>query len=317
MVPMGGMLLVSEGVEARWARELDAAAPDRERWVQRPGGEPPDYSSIELIYFSWDVYPEHSREFAVAALKSDALRWLHTFSAGVDDPFFRTLIERGVLLTNSAGAQAVPIAQTVILYLLALSRDLPGWLEDQRLQRWNPREIRDLQGQHMVILGLGPIGQAVARLGLALGMRVTGLRRSPRGDEICPTRPVGELLKVLPDADALVVAVPLTPETRHLIDRRALDCIKAGSLLVNIARGEVVDEEALIDALREGHLAGAGLDVFREEPLPRESPLWGLRNVLITPHSSGTNPGNHLRATEIFLDNLRRYERGESLLNQV
>ena len=205
---MRGKLFVSEGVEAEWAAEMEAAAPGFARLVWSPGAEEPDYASIEALYFSGDVFPERSREFAVAALKAENLRWMHTFSAGVDDAFFGSLLKRGVRLTTSSGAQAEPIAQTAILYLLALSRDLPGWLEDQRARRWNPRSVRDLQGLHLGVVGLGPIGEAVARLGLALGMRVTGLRRAPRGDEPCETRPMAELDALLPEVDALVVAVP-------------------------------------------------------------------------------------------------------------
>ncbi len=314
---MRGKLFVSEGVEAEWAAEMEAAAPGFARLVWSPGAEEPDYASIEALYFSGDVFPERSREFAVAALKAENLRWMHTFSAGVDDAFFGSLLKRGVRLTTSSGAQAEPIAQTAILYLLALSRDLPGWLEDQRARRWNPRSVRDLQGLHLGVVGLGPIGEAVARLGLALGMRVTGLRRAPRGDEPCETRPMAELDALLPEVDALVVAVPLTDATRNLFDAAAFSRLKPGALFVNIARGEVVDEEALVASLQEGRLGGAGLDVFRQEPLPAESPLWNLPNVLITPHSSGTSPGNLYRESQIFVDNLARYTRGDALRNEV
>lgn len=296
---------------------MDAAAPELRRLVSAAGDPEPDYSSIEVVYFSGDIFPERSREFAIAALKSENLRWMHTFSAGVDDAFFKTLIERGVRLTTSSGAQAVPIAQTVILYLLALSRDLPGWLEDQRERRWNPRSVRDLQGLHLGVIGLGPIGEAVAQLGAALGMRVTGLRRTPRGDEPCEARPMTALAELLPEVDALVIAVPLTETTRDLIDARALALLKPGAYVINVARGEVVDEGALVDALRDGRVGGAGLDVFYEEPLAPESPLWNMPNVIITPHSSGTSPGNEDRASEIFLENLGAYLRGESLRNEV
>jgi phosphoglycerate dehydrogenase-like enzyme len=314
---MRGTLMVSEGIEAEWGTAMDTAAPDLRRVVSFPGAPEPDYSKIEVLYFSGDVFPERSREFAVAALKADNLRWMHTFSAGVDDSFFETLVQRGVRLTTSSGAQAVPIAQTAILYLLALSRDLPGWLENQRDRRWNPRSIRDLQGLHLGVVGLGPIGEAVARLGLALGMRVTGLRRSPTGDEPCETRAMEELAGLLPEVDALVLAVPLTEATRNLMDAGAFALLKPGALFVNVARGEVVDEDALVESLREGRLAGAGLDVFREEPLPEVSPLWAMSNVLITPHSSGTSPGNQIRASEIFIENLRGYVRGDALRNEV
>lgn len=313
----GGTLLVSDSVEQRWSKSLDDIAPDLPRQVGRPDGERPDFDSIEALYFSGDIFPERTREFAIAALKAENLRWMHTFSAGIDDPFFQTLIDRGVRITTSSGAHAVPIAQTVMLYLLALSRDLPGWLRDQAERRWNPRDLRDLQGQHLGVVGLGPIGIEVARLGAAFGMRVTGLRRTPRGDEPCETWEIGRLDELLPLIDALVLAVPLTPQTRQLIDAAALARLKPGALLVNIARGEVVDEDALVEALRSGRVGGAGLDVFASEPLPESSPLWSMPGVIVTPHSSGTNPGNEDRASEIFLDNLGRYVRGEPMRNEV
>lgn len=309
--------MVSEGVESDWGAEMDAAAPNLARWVSSPGAAIADYASVEVLYFSGDIFPERSREFAVAALKAENLRWMHTFSAGVDDAFFDSLLERGVRLTTSSGTQAEPIAQTAILYLLALSRDLPGWMQDQREQRWNPRGFRDLQGLSLGVVGLGPIGEAVARLGLALGMNVTGFRRTPRGTEPCKALPMGSLDECLPGFDAVVVAVPLTDETHNLFDAAAFSHFKPGAFFVNVARGGVVEEEALIAALGSGQLGGAGLDVFREEPLGSESPLWLLPNVLITPHSAGTNPGNHIRASRIFIENLGRYARGEALLNEV
>ena len=314
---MRGTLFISDGIEAQLGSEMDAAAPELPRWISPPEAPEPDYAKIEALYFSGDIFPERSREFAIAALKAENLRWMHTFSAGVDDTFFASLLERGVRLTTSSGAQAVPIAQTVILYLLALSRDLPGWLVDQQQRRWNPRSIRELTGLHLGVIGLGPIGEEVARLGAAMGMKVTGLRREPRGDELCETRPMEALAELLPEVDALVMAVPLTEATRNLMDAAAFEALKPGALFVNVARGEVVDEEALIAALRDGRLGGAGLDVFREEPLAADSPLWAMPNVLITPHSSGTCPGNQLRASEIFLHNLRAYVEGGPLLNEV
>jgi len=314
---MRGKLFVSEAVEAAFGSRLDAVAPGIERWVSRPGGPEPDADAIEVLYFSGDVFPDRTREFAIAALKAERLRWLHTFSAGVDDPFFQTLRDRGVRLSTSSGAHAVPIAQTVMLYLLALSRDLPGWLRDQAAHRWNPRAIRELSGRHMGVIGLGPIGLEVARLGAAFGMRVTGVRRTPRGDEPCETRPLAALDDLLPELDVIVLALPLSETTRGLIDARALARLPAGALLVNVGRGGLVDEPALADALRAGRLGGAGLDVFAEEPLPAGSPLWDLPNVIVTPHSSGTCPGNHLRATEIFLENLAQYVKGGALRNEV
>jgi len=143
------------------------------------------------------------------------------------------------------------------------------------------------------------------------------MRRRPRGDEPCETWPLARLDELLGIADAVVLALPLGDETRHLLDRRRLARMKRGALLVNVGRGALVDEEALAEALASGGLGGAGLDVFEVEPLPPESPLWPMPNAILTPHSSGDTPGNHERASEIFLDNLGRFGRGEPLRNEV
>ncbi len=312
-----GSILVSDHVERHHAHDLESAAPGVARVVLGPDGVQGDPAGIEVVNFSGDLFPERTQAFIRAAVSSKRLGWFHTFSAGVDNPFFRGLLDRGIRLTTSAGAHAVPIAQTVMLYLLALSRDLPAWLDAQARRSWEPRDIRDLQGRLLGVVGMGPIGLEVARLGLAFRMQVIGLRRTPRGDEPCETWPLARLPELLPRVDCLVLALPLHDDTRGLIDAAALERIKSGAILVNIARGEIVDESALVRALESGQLAGAGLDVFEREPLPEESPLWGQPNVIITPHSSGTNPGNWERANRIFLHNLARYARGAELVNEV
>jgi phosphoglycerate dehydrogenase-like enzyme len=305
-------------VEERYAAALDAAAPGVPRVVVAPDGavrgNPAD---VELAFFSGDFFPDRVRDFVLALRDAPRLRWLHTFSAGVDHPWFQTLRARGVRLTTSSGAHAVPIAQTVLLYLLALSRGLPAWMDAQRRRAWEPHDVRELSGLVLGVVGLGPIGLEVARLGAAFGMRVVGARRTPRGDEPCETWPLARLDELCARADALVLALPLTDDTRHLLDARRLALLKPGAWLVNVGRGALVEESALVDALRDGRLGGAGLDVFEIEPLPAESPLWELPNVLITPHSSGDTPGNLARASEIFVDNLGRYVRGEPLRNEV
>lgn len=314
---MASAILVSEGVEERYGAEMRRLAPGRPHVVVGPDDCTGDPTTAAICFFSGDLYPERSATFLRQMIRAKQLQWFHTFSAGVDAPFFQGLLQRGIRLSTSAGSQAVPIAQTVLLYLLALSRDLPGWLDAQREHRWEPRDVMDLQGQRMLILGMGPIGREVARLGLALGMDVVGLRRTPRGDEPCETRPLAELDDLLPSCDALVLAIPLVPETHHLIDAARLAKLPAGALLLNVARGDVVDEEALVAALESGRLGGAGLDVFHEEPLPAKSPLWDLPRVIVTPHSSGTTPANRDRAAAIFLENLGRFERGEPLRNEA
>lgn len=314
---MDGALLVSDQVEDQYRAALDAAAPGVARVVLRPEACEGDASHVEIAFFSGDLFPERVREFVLALRDAKQLRWLHTFSAGVDNPWFQALRARGVRLTTSSGANAVPIAQTVLLYLLALSRDLATWQDAQRRRAWEKHEVVDLQGLTLGVVGLGPIGLEVARLGAALRMRVVGVRRSPRGDEPCETWPIARLDALLPRADALVLALPLSDDTHHLLDARRIALLKRGAWIVNVGRGALVEEAALVAALQSGQLGGAGLDVFEVEPLPPASPLWSMPNVIVTPHNSGDSPGNQVRAAEIFLDNLARFGRGEALRNEV
>jgi D-2-hydroxyacid dehydrogenase (NADP+) len=312
-----GSILITEAVERSNAAELDRAAPGVPRLLFESKPGPDVLADVEVVYFSEDLFPDRMRPFVMALREMRRLGWMHSFSAGVDGAFFAKTLERGARLTTSSGAQAVPIAHTVVLYLLALSRGLPQWLDAQKHHSWQPRPVRDLQDMVLGVVGLGPIGREVARLGQALGMEVVGVRRQPRGDEGFETVSQDALPALLPRLDALVLAVPLTDETQRLIDAAALAAMKPDALLVNVGRGALVDEQALCAALAAGRLGGAGLDVFEVEPLPESSPLWELENVIITPHSSGTSAGNHHRATQIFLENLGCYARGEPMRNEV
>ena len=314
---MAGAILVSDAVADVAAGQLRQAAPGRP--LVRLAEALPDaaLADVEIAYFSGDLFPERSRVLAKALHRVPHLRWFHSFSAGVDHPWFQRMLADGIRVTTSSGASAVPIAQTALLYVLALSRDLAGWQRDQQARRWNPRDVEDVAGQRLVVVGLGPIGLELARLGGYLGMDVIGVRRTPRGDEPCETVPLERLDALLPDTDWLALALPLNPETTHLMGARRLALLPPTARLLNVGRGALVDEAALARALDAGALAGAGLDVFEEEPLPEASPLWAHPRVIVTPHSAGTNPGNARRATEIFVDNVGRFERGEPLRNEV
>ena len=278
---------------------------------------------IDLAFFSGDIVPDYSRQFFSALRKAPGLAWLHVFNAGVDHPIYAEMLERGVRLTTSAGTAARPIAQTAVTALLMLARNFPRWLESQRVRRWDPMRAteapRDLEGQTAVIVGLGHIGREIARLLQAFGLKVIGVRRRPPepGDPIDELYAPQELAEVLPRADWLIIACPLTEETRGLVDAGALSKLPRGARIINVARGEIVDENALIDALRSGHLGGAYLDVFQKEPLPPDSPLWGLPNVYVTPHNSPAASGNDQRVFDVFVENLRRWSRSGPLLNEV
>ncbi|MBY0270361.1 MAG: D-2-hydroxyacid dehydrogenase [Burkholderiales bacterium] len=282
-----------------------------------------DCARLDLAFFSNDIFPTHSRQFFSTVRKAPSLQWLHVFNAGVDHPIYTEMLKRGVCLTTSAGSTAVPIAQTAITGLLMLARNFPRWLAAQRERRWDPMRSpdfpRDLVGQTAVVLGLGSIGREIARLAQALGLKVIGIRRSPRqaDDPVDELHTPDQLPQLLPHCDWLIIACPLTAETRGLIDAAMLARLPQGAYLINVARGEIIDETALVAALRARRLGGASLDVFAKEPLPAESPLWDLPNVLVTPHNSAAAAGNDERVYRLFLGNLERWFHGAALRNTV
>jgi phosphoglycerate dehydrogenase-like enzyme len=282
-----------------------------------------DCARLDLAFFSSDIFPTHSRQFFSTVRKAPALQWLHVFNAGVDHPIYTEMLQRGVRLTTSAGSTAVPIAQTAITGLLMLARNFPRWLAAQQERRWDPMRApdfpRDLVGQTALVLGLGGIGSEIARLARALGLRVIGVRRSPQqpGDPVDELHPPQKLAELLARADWLIITCPLTAETRGLIDAAMLARLPQGARIINVARGEIIDETALVAALRERHLGGAYLDVFDKEPLPAESPLWDLPDVLVTPHNSAAAQGNDERVYRMFIANLERWHHGKALSNEV
>ena len=315
-------LLVSHQMNARFGAKIAGA--DLIVLPSDPQARLPDAdcARVEIAFFSTDVFPDHSRQFFSTVRKAPQLKWLHAFNVGVDHPIFTELLGRGVRVTTSAGSTAQPIAQTAIMGLLALARGFPRWLVAQRGRQWNPeRKLLppDLHTQTAVVVGLGRIGAEIARLARALGLKVIGIRRSPRraDDPVDELHPPAALPGLLSRCDWLIIACPLTPETRGLVDAQSIAALPKGARVINIARGEIVDEPALIEALKSGHLAGAYLDVFAIEPLPPDSPLWELPNVLATPHNSAVAAGNDGRVLEIFLANLERWRRDAPLVNEV
>jgi phosphoglycerate dehydrogenase-like enzyme len=258
-----------------------------------------------------------------------ALRWVQSISAGVEGQLSELVRQRDLLVTNGAGIAADAIAEHVIATILALCRNLHVGLRLQAQRRWDRPAmmggtglpVREFSGSRVAVLGLGPIGRAVASRAVALGATVRGLRR--HGPEVTPSPPFeavlgpGQLGDLLAWADFVVLAVPHTPETDGLMDAAALARMRPEACLVNVARGSVVDETALIEALRRRAIAGAALDVFVDEPLPPESPFWELDSVLVTPHIAGATPHYFNRSLELFMDNLDRYLGGKRLRNLV
>jgi len=278
---------------------------------------------IEAAYFSEDLVPDFSRQFFSACYKAESLRWLHVYNAGTDHPVFGQMLERGVRLTTSSGANAEPVGVTAAAGMLMLARGFPGWMAAQRRHAWEPvrgaSAPEDLRGQALLLVGIGEIGKTLARIAQALGMRVIGVRRSSRRpeDPVDEMHPPAALDRLLPRAQWLALTCPLTEDTRRMIDGRRLALLPRGARIVNVARGEIIDEQALIAALTSGHLGGAYLDVVEKEPLPADSPLWDLPNVVLSPHNAAASTGNNARATAMFLHNLGLRARGEPMKNEV
>jgi phosphoglycerate dehydrogenase-like enzyme len=271
------------------------------------------------VFFGFHFPPEH---FATAR----SLRWIHSAAAGVEANLFPAMVASDVVLTNAAGLHAINIPEHAIGLMGALARNLHVALRLKAERRWDRYAaisagggFRPLAGSHLAVLGAGAIGVGIARLGHALDMRVRVLRRRPElpieGAEavVGPER----FHELLGWADFVVIAAALTPETRGLFDAASFGAMKSSAYLVNVGRGEIVDDDALVEALRMGAIAGAGLDVFAEEPLPSDHPYWTLDNVILTPHVSGYLPDFFARAFEIFLDNLDRLLAGRPLRNVV
>lgn len=274
-----------------------------------------DLSRITAAFFSPDCWPLRAKPFIGACLRAPNLTWLQSMSAGTDDPVFGRFLERGVTVTDAAGAAAPSIAQHVLWVLLSLARDGRRLAQAQADRVWDPRPSTDLTGLRLGIVGYGAIGAEIAKLASAFDIETVGLRRHPTGDEQCPVWTADRLHELLDWADAIVIAAPLTAETRGMFDAASIAVMRHGAWLINVGRGEIVDEPALIAALVSGQIGGAALDVFSTEPLPIDSPLWTLPSVIVTPHCSATTERTRRRTVELFLDNFRRHVTGEPLRN--
>lgn len=232
------------------------------------------------------------------------VRWVHALAAGVESLLFDELRASEVPLTNSRGIFADALGEWALAAMLFFAKDLRRLVRQQESQRWVPFNIEPLEGATLGIVGFGGIGRAVARRAEAFGIRALATRATP-------------LDELLAAADYVVIATPLTPETRRLIGARELSLMKSNAVLINIGRGAVVDEAALIEALRDRRIRGAALDVFESEPLAAGHPFWSMDNVLLSPHCADHTDDAHDRTMAFFLENLRRFESGEPLMNVV
>jgi len=256
----------------------------------------------------------HYRDLPAVAPR---LRWLQSTSAGIGQMVKRVgLDQTDITFTTASGVHARPLADFCLMAMLMFAKNYVWMERDKKAKRWERYCGEELTGKTLAIVGIGRVGQEVARHGKRMDMRVTGMRRSdapvPDVDKLFDR---AELHAMLPEADFLVLAAPHTPETEGIIGEAELAVLKPSAVLINVGRGALVDEDALIRALREKRLAGAALDVLRDEPPPQDSPLWDMPNVIISPHSASTVTQENARITDIFCDNLRRYLSGQPLRN--
>lgn len=334
--------ILSARIRARDLERIQAAAPGARivnLSVEGLADGPVD--DVEVLLRGWLVAEAFDRLLA----RAPHLTWVHSATSGVERALTPAALARDVLVTNARGVFSRPIAEHVLLMILAVSRGLPQLLELQRERTWQPLEGRELRELTIGIVGYGSLGRSVASLASAFGARVIAMRRRPEagaaadpsavdaaaggtvdedGDDVFPFEPrldrvVGPegLHDLLAESDIVVLAAPLTPATDGMINEAALASMRRDAWLINVARGRLVDDTALIRALRENRIGGAALDTFRDEPLPPGSPYWDLSNVILTPHTAWSSARVLDRSIDLFCDNLRRFSRGEPLRNVV
>lgn len=318
--PPGGRplstLLIGFPLEDRYAQRLRERFPDLNVVVARSDEEFRRFLRSAEAVVAWRLTSE---EIAAAP----RLRWLQAVGAGVEDVIVPDLAERGIILTNNSGVHAPNIAEHILAMMLAFARRLPFLIRGQVAHEWRDeagrRGVFELEDQTLLVVGLGDIGQALARRAHALGMTVIGVRRSggepPEG--VAEVVGLADLGRVLPFAHHVAVCLPLTSQTRGLFVKAIFAAMRPGSFFYNIGRGAIVDTAALVDALSARHLGGAGLDVTDPEPLPVDSPLWDMDNVIITSHTSGATPRYWDRAIAILESNVERFRVGGDLHNVV
>lgn len=311
MSPSPPVVLVAPAVPAALVEGLRERNPDVHFVaLSAEGTAPDDLAAAHVVLRVGLGKPQLSRLLQ----RFPTVTWVHTSTAGFDWAMVAEIPERGIALTRSAAAYAVPIGEFTVTLIAALVKRLPALADAQRRHEWASVEPRDLEGLRVGVVGAGGIGHEVAWRAAALGMRVKGLQRTPRPQpHYEAVLGPAQLHELLAWSEVVVVACPLTPETRGLIGSAELAAMPAGSYLINVARGPIVDAAALVEALRAGHLAGAALDALDVEPLPADDPLWDAPNLSITPHTSYKSPRNLERVLSEFEANLRRFRRGEAL----
>jgi phosphoglycerate dehydrogenase-like enzyme len=314
------MMLMKTIIPSEVATELRAKLADAPAGLQivpiaSSEGVLPEMNDAEIFLYHYSLKPNIVPRLVRAV---PALRWIHSVSAGVDHLLCHELVESSIVLTNSVGAHAPCIAESVMGMLLFIVKHLGEHWDAQKVHRWQKMQNTELCGKTIGIIGLGHIGLELARRAKAFGMRVVATKRRPNPvadvDQVWGPEDLSHLLA---EADYVVMCAALTEETRGMIGEAELHQMKATAYFINIARGALVREGPLLRALREQWIAGACLDVFAQEPLPPENPFWDIPNVFITPHNSASTPQLMSRALDIFVKNLKRYQKGEGLMNVV
>lgn len=283
-------------------------------WYEDSAGALRAAAGAEVIWIGFPAF-KSSEDIEKAVDQGRELRWLTTPGAGVDHFPLDAIRRHGLMLTNGSGLHAAPISEYVAMALLAAAKGFPELVRAQDRSEWmsRPPALGDLEGSRALVIGMGNIGGAIADRLRAFGVEVTGVRRSGADGSLRPD----EWRAQLGEFDWVILATPLTADTSHVIGPSELQAMKQTAWLANIARGRLVDQAALIEALREQSIGGAYLDATDPEPLPPESPLWDMPNVIITPHSSWASARLDRRVADLFLDNLERYRSGKALRNVV
>lgn len=304
---------------ARFGRSIEPLIVDREGKITL-AGEPvtPEEAQPEIAWFSGDLYQKPAAgPFVQTMLASDDLKWFHSAAAGFDHPMFQRVAAKGVRFTTSHG-QAVGMADYVVAGVLDVFQRGPERRAAQSRKEWKGFNFREVLDTTWLVIGFGAIGQGVGLRAKGFGAKVIGVRRNHAADLAADMIiPLAGVPTHLPEADVVVLCIPLNPETKYLADAEFFGAMKAGSVLVNVGRGGLVDEEALLEALENGVPAHAVLDVFETEPLPPESPFWDHPRVTVTAHHSGVTGRQEDRNRDLFLDNLARYLGGRPLLHEI
>jgi len=309
--PLLDNVILDEAGRRNWRRRLEESSPDDSfEYVSTTEHLTERIAQADVV--AGTVPPE------ALARAGDRLNWVHSWAAGPDVQLYDAFRDSDIQLTCCKGNGAVPLAEHAMMLMLMLQRDAVGWLDDQRAHRWNHRPHPELNGKTCAIIGTGHSGADLALKAKAFHMRVIGLRRSdapaPNFDRMYRRE---DLHAFLAEADFVVVTAPRTPQTIGMLGAAEFAAMKPSAYYVCFSRGGIADDDALLAALTEGRIAGAGLDAHEVEPLPQDSPFWDAPNTIVTPHNGATSPDTHLRGLEMLIENLRRHRAGEPLFNVI